>query len=53
MLGRDKAGEGMTRLWIVRAGRHGERELAAIEQSKLFAGATTVLKGFAAMPGFV
>lgn len=28
----------MTRLWIVRAGRHGERELAAIEQSKLLPG---------------
>jgi len=28
----------MTRLWIVRAGAHGERELAAIEQSKLFPG---------------
>lgn len=28
----------MTRLWIVRAGAHGERELAAIEQRKLFPG---------------
>jgi len=28
----------LTRLWIVRAGKHGERELAAIEQSKLFPG---------------
>ena len=28
----------MTRLWIVRAGAHGERELAAIDQSKLFPG---------------
>ena len=28
----------MTRLWIVRAGARGERELAAIEQSKLFPG---------------
>ncbi len=28
----------MTRLWIVRAGKHGERELAAIEQNKLFPG---------------
>jgi restriction system protein len=28
----------MTRLWIVRAGAHGERELAAIEQNKLLPG---------------
>jgi len=28
----------MTRLWIVRAGKQGDRELAAIEQSKLFPG---------------
>lgn len=28
----------MTRLWIVRAGANGERELAAIEQSRLFPG---------------
>ena len=28
----------MTRLWIVRAGAHGERELAAIDQSKLLPG---------------
>jgi restriction system protein len=28
----------MTRLWIVRAGAHGERELAAIDRSKLFPG---------------
>ena len=28
----------MTRLWIVRAGKHGERELAAIEHSKVFPG---------------
>ena len=28
----------MTKLWIVRAGARGERELAAIEQSKLFPG---------------
>lgn len=28
----------MTRLWIVRAGKHGERELAAIEQSRLLPG---------------
>src|SRR3546814_8193162 len=28
----------MTRLWIVRAGKHGERELAAIEHSKLYPG---------------
>ena len=28
----------MTRLWIVRAGAQGERELAAIDQSKLFPG---------------
>jgi predicted Mrr-cat superfamily restriction endonuclease len=28
----------MSRLWIVRAGAHGERELAAIDQSKLFPG---------------
>lgn len=28
----------MTRLWIVRAGKQGERELAAIEQNKLFPG---------------
>jgi restriction system protein len=28
----------MTHLWIVRAGKHGERELAAIEQSRLFPG---------------
>ncbi|RCK18832.1 restriction endonuclease [Thalassospira profundimaris] len=28
----------MTRLWIVRAGAHGERELAAVDQSKLFPG---------------
>lgn len=28
----------MTRLWIVRAGAHGERELAAISQSKLLPG---------------
>ncbi|MDQ1902385.1 hypothetical protein RAH32_18350 [Paracoccus sp. WLY502] len=28
----------MTRLWIVRAGAHGERELASIDQSKLFPG---------------
>lgn len=28
----------MTRLWIVRAGAHGERELAAIDQKKLFPG---------------
>jgi len=26
------------RLWIVRAGAHGERELAAIEKSNLFPG---------------
>ncbi len=29
---------GMTRLWIVRAGARGERELAAIDQSKLLPG---------------
>lgn len=28
----------MTRLWIVRAGAHGERELAAIDQTKLLPG---------------
>ena len=28
----------MTRLWIVRAGAHGERELAAIDQGRLFPG---------------
>ena len=28
----------MTRLWIVRSGKQGERELAAIERSKLFPG---------------
>lgn len=28
----------MTKLWIVRAGKQGERELAAIEQGKLFPG---------------
>ena len=28
----------MTRLWIVRAGAHGERELAAIDRSRLFPG---------------
>lgn len=28
----------MTKLWIVRAGAHGERELAAIDQGKLFPG---------------
>lgn len=28
----------MTRLWIVRAGAHGDGELAAIDQSKLFPG---------------
>ena len=28
----------MTRLWIVRAGKHGERELAAIESNKLLPG---------------
>ena len=28
----------MTRLWIVRAGKHGERELAAIEQNRLLPG---------------
>jgi restriction system protein len=28
----------MTHLWIVRAGKHGERELAAIEQSRLLPG---------------
>ncbi len=28
----------MTRLWIVRAGAHGERELAAIEQNRLLPG---------------
>ena len=28
----------MTRLWIVRAGAHGERELSAIDQSKLLPG---------------
>ena len=28
----------MTRLWIVRAGAHGERELAAIDQSRLLPG---------------
>tara|TARA_R110002072_G_scaffold171448_2_gene325148 strand:- start:17842 stop:18900 length:1059 start_codon:yes stop_codon:yes gene_type:complete len=28
----------MTRLWLVRAGAHGERELAAVDQSKLFPG---------------
>lgn len=28
----------MNRLWIVRAGAHGERELAAIDQSQLFPG---------------
>ena len=28
----------MTRLWIVRAGAHGERELAAIDQGKLLPG---------------
>ena len=28
----------MSRLWIVRAGAHGERELAAIAQSRLLPG---------------
>ena len=28
----------MTRLWIVRAGKHGERELSAIEKNRLLPG---------------